>query len=74
MYFKVFHFNYVYFGHPVSENSVFRTTYIPICTFKAMTSYNASHQVVVSVQTMSDNCNNVHYSGVRFICSPYLAI
>ena len=23
---------------------------------------------------MSDNGNNVHFSGVRFICSPYLAI
>ena len=23
---------------------------------------------------MSDNSNNVHFSGVRFICSPYLAI
>ena len=23
---------------------------------------------------MSDNRNNVHFSGVRFICSPYLAI
>ena len=23
---------------------------------------------------MSDNSNNVHFSGVRFMCSPYLAI
>ena len=23
---------------------------------------------------MSDNGNNVHFSGIRFICSPYLAI
>ena len=23
---------------------------------------------------MSDNSNNVHFSGIRFICSPYLAI
>ena len=23
---------------------------------------------------MSDNSNNVHFSGVRLICSPYLAI
>ena len=23
---------------------------------------------------MSDNSNNGHFSGVRFICSPYLAI
>ena len=23
---------------------------------------------------MSDNSNNVHFLGVRFICSPYLAI
>ena len=23
---------------------------------------------------MSDNSNNVHFSGLRFICSPYLAI
>ena len=23
---------------------------------------------------MSDNSNNVHFPGVRFICSPYLAI
>ena len=23
---------------------------------------------------MNDNSNNVHFSGVRFICSPYLAI
>ena len=23
---------------------------------------------------MSDNSNNVRFSGVRFICSPYLAI
>ena len=23
---------------------------------------------------MCDNSNNVHFSGVRFICSPYLAI
>ena len=23
---------------------------------------------------MSDDCNYVHFSGVRFICSPYLAI
>ena len=23
---------------------------------------------------MSDNSNNIHFSGVRFICSPYLAI
>ena len=23
---------------------------------------------------MSDDSNNVHFSGVRFICSPYLAI
>ena len=23
---------------------------------------------------MSDDSNNVHFSGIRFICSPYLAI
>ena len=69
---KVFHFKYVYFGQPVSEYSVFRTTYIPKCT--TMASYNAPHQVVVNAQKMSDNSNNIHFAGIRFICSPYLAI
>ena len=38
-----------------------------------MISYNAWHSVGVDLQ-MSDNSNNVHFSGVRFICGPYLAI
>ena len=50
------------------------TTYVPTSTIKTMASYNASHQVVVNVEKMSDNSNNVHFSGVRFIYSPYLAI
>ena len=54
------------------ENSVFQTTYVRICTY--MASYSALHYVGVNVQKMSENSSNVHFSGVRFICSPHLSI
>ena len=40
---KIFHFKCVYFSQPVSENSVFRTTFIHKCTVKTTDSRNASH-------------------------------
>ena len=47
---KIFHFKCVYFGHPVPENSVFRTTYIHKQTVKTTIFYNASHEVGVNLQ------------------------
>ena len=38
---KIFHFKSVYFEQPVSENSVFRTTYIHKQTAKTMMFSNA---------------------------------
>ena len=56
---KIFHFKCVFIVQPVSEISEFLTAYIHKCTVKTIVSYNA---------------NNVHFLGVRFICSPYLVI
>ena len=42
MWVEIFHFKFVYFVQPVSENSIFfLTTYILKQTVKTMTSYNA---------------------------------
>ena len=71
---KNFHFKCVYFRQSVSEISVFLTIYIHKCTVKTMVSYIASYYVLSKLTKMSDNSNNVHFSGVRFICSPYLVI
>ena len=40
---KIFNFRCVYFGQPVSENSVFRNMYMHKQTFKTIISYNALH-------------------------------
>ena len=47
---KTFNFKCVYFEQPVSENSVFRITYINKQTVKTKISYNTSHQVRVDLQ------------------------
>ena len=54
----------------MSEISEFLTAYIHKCTVKTIVSYNASYKLT----KMSDNSNYVHFSGVRSVCSPYLAI
>ena len=71
---KIFHFNCVYIGQPVSDISEFLTAYIRKCTVETIISYNASYYVEVNSQKLSDNSNNVHFSGPSFFCSPYLAI
>ena len=58
----------------MSDISEFLTAYIHKCTGKTIVSYNASYYVEVNSQKLSDNSNNAHFSGPRFICSPYLAI
>ena len=40
---KNFHFKRFYFRQPLSENPVFRTTYIHKQTVKTMISYGTSH-------------------------------
>ena len=47
---KIFHFNCVYFGQPVSGNSVFQTTYIDKFTVEIMVSYNALYKIGVNLQ------------------------
>ena len=70
---KIFHFKCVYIGQPVSEISEFLTAYIHKCTIKTI--IFAMHPTKLKqTHKISDNSNNVHFSGVRFICSPYLAI
>ena len=46
MWVTIFHFKFAYFGQQVSENSVFRTTYIHEHTVKTMISHNASHWAI----------------------------
>ena len=57
----------------MSENSVFRTTYIHEQTVKTMISLKCIVLSWSKPTKISDNSNNVHFSDVRFICSPYLA-
>ena len=71
---KIFHFKCVYVGQPEPDISEFLTAYTHKCTVKTIVSYNASCYVEVNSQKLSDNSNNVHFSGPRFICSPYLVI
>ena len=40
---KIFHFKCAYFGQPMSENSICRTTYIHEQTVNTIISYNAPH-------------------------------
>ena len=47
---KIFRFKCVYFGQPVSENSVFQAAYIHKQMVKTMISYNASYLDRVNVK------------------------
>ena len=47
---KFFYFKCVYFGQPVSQNSIFRATYVRNCTVKTIVSYSASHYVGVNFE------------------------
>ena len=65
---KILQFRRAYYGQSVSENSVFWTNYTHKCTDESIAS-NWS-----KLTKIRNNSNNGHFSAVRFICSPDLAI
>ena len=71
--FFIFHFKRVYFGQKLSENFVFRTTYVRKYDMNAQLKPGFLQRIALCLTKMSDNNNNVHFSGVRFIWRPYFA-
>ena len=69
----IFHFKRVYFGQKLSENFVFRTTYIRKYDMNVQLKPGFLQRIALCLTKMSDNNNNVHFSGVRFIRRPYFA-
>ena len=68
--FFIFHFKCIYFGQKLSENSVFRTTYTSKYNINVQLKPGFLQRIALcqsKFTKMSDNSNNVHFSGVRFI-------
>ena len=70
----VFHFKRVYLGQKLSENFVFRTTYVRKYDMNEQLEPGFLQCIALCLTKMSDNNNNnVHFSGIRFIWRPYFA-
>ena len=66
--FFIFHFKSVYFGQKLSQNFVFRTTYVRKYDMNEPLKPGFLQRIALCLTKMSDNNNNkVHFSGVRFI-------
>ena len=68
--FFIFRLKCVYFGQKLSENSVFRTTYVSKYDTNVQLKPGFLQRIALCLSKltkMSDNSNNVHFSGVRFI-------
>ena len=66
--FFIFHFKRVYLGQKLSENFVFRTTYVRKYDMNEQLKPGFLQRIALCLTKMSDNNNNnVHFSAVRFI-------
>ena len=67
--FFIFHFKRVYLGQKLSENSLFRTTYVGKYDINVQLKPGFSQHISLrrSKLTKINNSNNVHFSGIRFI-------
>ena len=63
----IFHFKCVYFGQKLSENFVFRTIYVRKYDMNVQLKSDFLQRIALCLTKMSDNNNNIHFSGVRFI-------
>ena len=63
----IFHFKRVYFGQKLSKNFVLRTTYVRKYDINVQLKPAFLQRIALCLTKMSDNNNNVHFSGVRFI-------
>ena len=74
--FFIFHFKRVYLWQKLSENSVFRTTYVGKYDINVQLKPGFLQHISLrrsKLTKTNDNSNNVHFSGIRFIWRPYFA-
>ena len=68
--FFIFHFKRVYLRQKLSENSVFRTTYVGKYDINVQLKLGFLQHISLhrsKLTKINDNSNNVHFSGIRFI-------